>query len=91
MSTIRKAIKQEEKVIGDLKRTFVHRDPSRQKHVKASAAEASGNIALGYYRGLSGGRIEGHTEAYRAIKRKDPKLAKWLYDELGLKDEQIRR
>lgn len=62
----------EEKAIGDLKRNFVHRSPNRQRHVKFSASEVSGNIALAYYRGLaeSQKQIDYWKKRYHKLKAK---------------------
>lgn len=58
MAINKKVLKDEDAVIGDLKRPFVNRNPKRQVHNSYSASQASGSIALGYYRGLAEGRKE---------------------------------
>jgi hypothetical protein len=67
--------KTEEEVIGDLKRQFVKGSHRSQIHMKVSPTEISGNIALGYYRGLAVGEERRTKAVISLLKKKYPKAA----------------
>lgn len=75
-------LRKEEQSIGDLRRQHVHRNSHRQKLVKTSPAQASGNITTAYYRGIAQGQKEGMREACRVLKEFSPEAAKWLRKKL---------
>lgn len=68
------ALEEEEKNIGDIKKQFVSKSPNRQQHRRFSANQASGGIALSYHRGKQAGR----EEILKAIKKKFPRVYKYL-------------
>lgn len=76
-----------EKAIGNLKRRFVHGNPERQKHVKISPAQATGNIEVAYYRGHSAGVYD----AYSTLKKHYPEAAEALRQAYGMDDEGVVR
>lgn len=59
----------EDKHIGDLKGRFVRKNLRSQVLNRYSASEASGNIALAYYRGIEVGRKQVLDEIKRKKRR----------------------
>ncbi len=68
----------EDKIIGDLKKNFVHRNSTRQKHMKYSASEASGNISLAFYRGMAIERENIIKECINILRKDFPEASKYL-------------
>lgn len=78
MVSMEKIIEKEDKSIGNIKSVFIAKDLRAQQHRRFSPLEASGNVALGFYRG----KAQGVYETYRWLKKKYPKAAKAVFDNL---------
>lgn len=72
MPNVRKAIRAEQEVVGDLTNQFIAKDIRMQHRKSYSAGDASGSIAVAYYRG----RQTEQEEIIKIIKRKFPKQSK---------------
>ena len=72
LKRIKRTTSKEDKIIGDLKNTFVSPFPHRQKDIRFSPSEAAGNVSLAYYRGVAVGR----GQILKQIKKRFPKFYK---------------
>lgn len=59
----------EENNIGELKRRFVRQTHRRQVRTRFSPLEVSGNISLGYYRGIAQGREDAINDCIQLLKQ----------------------
>jgi hypothetical protein len=70
----------------DIRRRFIHRDPSMQKKVRGtSPEEAAGWIELAWRRG----QHTGIHDAYRAIRKDYPEAAKALLENFGMRPNGV--
>lgn len=74
---IQRAIINEDKIIGDIKKQWEREGVGLQRRVSVSPSEASGNVALAYYRGRAAEREDiisllekSHPEAAKSLKNK---------------------
>ncbi len=58
----------EDKIVGNIKRQFVARNPRFQQHRSVSANVASGGTSLGYLRGIAIGEENGMISMYNFIR-----------------------
>ena len=77
----------ENECIGDLKRTFISGHEHFQDRMMFSPSQAAGSTTVAWYRG----RLLGEYEACKALRRKYPKAAAYLFAHFGLNKDGSRR